>query len=78
MKWLIKLSSVSMDNTKKENKYKVGKVLKHKSTGLDATILNYYSNWYIVEMERKADNLFKKQIIALKEEKLQSDFTASK
>lgn len=74
MKWLIKLSSVQQDNTMKENKYEVGKELKHKATGLPATILNYYSNWYIVEMERKADNLFKKQVIALKEETITNDF----
>lgn len=73
MKWLI--SSVQKDNTLKNNKYKVGASLKHKATGLTATILNYYANTYMVEMERVGDNNFKKQVIALKEDKLMEDFT---
>ena len=72
MKWLI--SSVQKDNTMKENKFKVGATLKHKATGSSATILNYYANTYIVEMERNDDNQFKRQVIALKEDKLTSDF----
>jgi len=75
MNWFIKRSSISKDNSPKENKYKVGSALEHKDTKIQGEIMNYYSNHYVVSLDRCVDNNFKKEVISLTEEEITDNFT---